>query len=127
MSELLLDDHDDSRSQSRSQRGGLNSGKHILKSENAMTRRREDIEEAERRFRDSGWDAVKESLEIYAEEVCSEGSPSTLPGLTFDVGGDTDVCDVSGDRPQGIGNCTMAGKLFLGILFGLVPLTSSPT
>ena len=70
MSELLLDDHEDSRSQSQSQRGGASSGKHIPRqSEKVMTRRREDIEEAERRFRDSGWDVVKESLEIYAEEV----------------------------------------------------------
>jgi hypothetical protein len=74
MSELLLDDHDDSKSQSQSQRGGAGSGKHIPKqSEKVMTRRREDIEEAERRFRDSGWDVVKESLEIYAEEVCCRG------------------------------------------------------
>jgi len=74
MSELLLDDHDDSRSQSQSQRGGPGFGKHIPKqSGNAMTRRREDVEEAERRFRDSGWDVVKESLEIYAEQVRSEG------------------------------------------------------
>lgn len=71
MSELLLDDHDDSRSQSQSQKGGASSGKHIPKqSGNVVTKRREDIEEAERRFRDSGWDVVKESLEIYAEEVC---------------------------------------------------------
>jgi len=71
MSELLLDGHDDSRSLSRSQRGGPGSGKHIPRqNENVMTRRREDVEEAERRFRDSGWDVVKESLEIYAEEVC---------------------------------------------------------
>lgn len=71
MSELLLDDHDDSRSQSRSQRGGPGSGKHIPRqADNVMTRRREEVEEAERRFRDSGWDVVKESLEIYAEEVC---------------------------------------------------------
>ena len=69
MSELVLDDRGESRSQSRSQRGGPGSGKHIMKkNENVMTRR-EDIEEAERRFRDSGWDVVKESLEIYAEEV----------------------------------------------------------
>ena len=69
MSELFLDDRDDSRSQSRSQRGGL--GKHNPRQdENMIAKRREDIEEAERRFRDSGWDAVKESLEIYAEEVC---------------------------------------------------------
>jgi hypothetical protein len=74
MSELLLDDHDDSKSQSQSQRGGAGSGKHIPRqSEKVMTRRREDIEEAERRFRDSGWDVVKESLEIYAEEVCCRG------------------------------------------------------
>ena len=71
MSDLLLDDHDDSKSQSQSQRGGAGSGKHISRQgENVMTRRREDIEEAERRFRDSGWDVIKESLEIYAEEVC---------------------------------------------------------
>ena len=71
MSELLLDDRDDSRSQSRSQRGGPGSGKHTPRqSDKAMARRREDIEEAERRFRDSGWDVVKESLGIYAEEVC---------------------------------------------------------
>jgi len=74
MSELLLDDHDDSKSQSQSQRGGAGSGKHVPRqSEKVMTRRREDIEEAERRFRDSGWDVVKESLEIYAEEVCWRG------------------------------------------------------
>lgn len=81
MSDLLLDDREDSRSQSRSQRGGPGSGKHIPRqSENVMTRRREDIEEAERRFRDSGWDVVKESLEIYAEEVCSKGTPALHPG-----------------------------------------------
>ena len=74
MSELVLDDHDDSRSQSQSQRGGKLTPRN---SEKVMTRRREDIEEAERRFRDSGWDVVKESLEIYAEEVWSE-KPSAL-------------------------------------------------
>jgi len=77
MSELVLDDHDDSRSQSLSQRGG----KHIpRRSEKMMTRRREDIEEAERRFRGSGWDVVKESLEIYAEEVWCEGINCTYRG-----------------------------------------------
>ena len=68
MSELLLDDHDDSRSQGQSQRGG-SSGRHVMRQSENTTRRREDVEEAERRFRDSGWDVVKESLEIYAEEV----------------------------------------------------------
>ena len=77
MSELMLDDHDDSRSQSQSQRGGKHIPRH---SEKVMTRRREDIEEAERRFRDSGWDVVKESLEIYAEEVWSEGNNCAYPG-----------------------------------------------
>ena len=78
MSELLLDDHDDSRSQSLSQRGGFGSAKHNLRqTEKAMARRREDIEEAERRFRDCGWDAVKESLEVYVEEVCS-GVPTEI-------------------------------------------------
>ena len=67
MSELLLDDHDDSRSWSQSQKGGSSGRRITRQSEN--TRRSEDIEEAERRFRDSGWDVVKESLEIYAEEV----------------------------------------------------------
>lgn len=77
MSELVLDDHDGSRSQSRSHRGGPGSAKHILRqSENMMTRRREDIKEAERRFRDSGWDVVKELLEVYAEEVWSLESGS---------------------------------------------------
>ena len=77
MSELVLDDHDGSRSQSRSHRGGPGSAKHILRqSENIMTRRREDIKEAERRFRDSGWDVVKELLEVYAEEVWSLESGS---------------------------------------------------
>ena len=72
MSELLLDDPDESRSQSQSQRGGPGSVKQVSRqSETVIRRRREDIEEAERRFRDSGWDAVKESLEIYAEEVRS--------------------------------------------------------
>jgi hypothetical protein len=71
MSDLLLDDHDDSRSQSQSQRGGLNSRKQILRKNENVAKRREDIERAERRFRDSGWDVVKESLEIYAEEVRS--------------------------------------------------------
>lgn len=70
MSELLLDDRDDSRSQSQSQRGGAGSMKHTLRqSENVTGKRREGIEEAERRFRESGWDVVKESLEVYAEEV----------------------------------------------------------
>ncbi|KAF9653438.1 WD40 repeat-like protein [Thelephora ganbajun] len=69
MSELVLDDHDDSRSQSQSQRGGPGSGKHIPRQGGGvMTRKREDVEEAERRFRDSGWDVVKEALEVYAEE-----------------------------------------------------------
>ncbi|KAF9782978.1 hypothetical protein BJ322DRAFT_186081 [Thelephora terrestris] len=69
MSELVLDDYDGSRSQSRSQMGGPGSTKHIPRqSENVMTRQREDIKEAERRFRDSGWDVVKELLEVYAEE-----------------------------------------------------------
>ena len=82
MSELLLDDHDDSRSQSQSQRGGPGFGKHTSRqNENVMTRRREEVEEAERRFRDSGWDVVKESLEIYAEEVRSEeGTLALYPG-----------------------------------------------
>jgi len=127
MSDLLLDDRDDSKSQSQSQRGGLGSGKHVLKSkENMVARRREDIEEAERRFRDSGWDVVKESLEIYAEEVRPKKT-SALPWLTFGVGGDTDVCDVSDDRPQGTGDRSMASNFFLGILFRSVLLTSSPT
>ena len=70
MSELVLDDRDEARSQSQSQRGGPGSVRHAQRqSENVMAKRREDIEEAERRFRDSGWDMVKESLEIYAEEV----------------------------------------------------------
>ena len=69
MSELVLDDHDESRSQSRSQRGGPGSGKHIQRQNEKVITRMEDVKEAERRFRDSGWDAVKETLEIYAEEV----------------------------------------------------------
>ena len=77
MSELVLDDHDESRSQSQSQRGGKHISRH---GEKMMTRRREDIEEAERRFRDSGWDVVKESLEIYAEEVWLEGTYHNYPG-----------------------------------------------
>ena len=35
------------------------------------------------------------------------------------------MCDVRDDRPQGIGDPTMAGNLFLGILFRSVPLASS--
>ena len=127
MSELYLDDHDDSRSQSQSQRGGLGSGRHNPRQgENVMTRRREDVEEAERRFRDSGWDMVKESLEIYAEEVCRVDDRSTMPVLTFNIGGDTDVCDVGDDHPQGVGNRTVACDFFLGILLRSVPLASSP-
>lgn len=82
MSELVLDDYDESRSQSRSQRGGPGSGKHIPKQKENVITKREDIEEAERRFRDSGWDAVKESLEIYADEVRSPKS-GAFPGLTM--------------------------------------------
>ena len=128
MSELFLDDRDDSRSQSQSQRGGLAFGKHVQRqSEKVMTKRREDVEEAERRFRDSGWDVVKESLEIYAEEVCSVMSLWPLSGLTFGIGGDTDVCDVIDDRLQGVGNPTVACNFFRGILFRSVPLTVSQT
>jgi len=36
------------------------------------------------------------------------------------------VCDVGDDRPQGIGNRTMACNLFLGVLFRLAPLSSLP-
>ena len=76
MSELVLDDHDESRSQSRSQRGGPGSARHIQKQNENVVTRREDTEEVEKRFRDSGWDAVKESLEVYAEEVrpCKAGT-----------------------------------------------------
>ena len=69
MSELVLDDYDQSRSQSRSHRGGPGSTKHIPRQNENMMTRKADIEGAERRFRDSGWDVVKETLEIYAEEV----------------------------------------------------------
>lgn len=41
------------------------------------------------------------------------------------AGRDTDVCNVSGDCPQGTWNCTVARNLFLGILFRSVPLVSS--
>lgn len=83
MSELVLDDRDESRSQSRSQRGGPGSGKHIPKQKENAATRREDIEETERRLRDSGWDVVKESLEVYAEEVRSRRNRGPLLGLTM--------------------------------------------
>lgn len=47
-----------------------------------------------------------------------------LVRLTFDLGGDSDVCDVGDDRLQGIGDRTMAGNLFLGILSRLGSPTS---
>jgi len=48
-----------------------------------------------------------------------------LPGLTFDIGGGADVCDVGDDRPQGVGNPTMACNFFLGILLRSVHLPSA--
>ena len=54
------------------------------------------------------------------------GNQLRLPGLTFDTGGGTDVCDVGGNRLQGVGSPTMACDLFLGILFRLVHIPSVP-
>ena len=53
------------------------------------------------------------------EESC------TSPGLIFGAGGDTDVCDISDDCPQGTWDCTVACNLFLGILSRSVLFTFS--